>query len=114
VEAFTISGDAEAAISLVIPSVELKGSRAETLRKQPGELLRAEYRHNGRACLRRQQIRIFQPCRLVTGPLGKTTSFGAWNVHGVVEFQALGDTTKSFNGGEGHKTIVSGGIGFSY
>jgi len=56
----------------------------------------------------------FSLAGLVTVPLGKTTSYGAWNVHGVVEFQALGDTTKSFNGGEGHKTIVSGGIGFSY
>ena len=51
---------------------------------------------------------------LVTVPIGGTTSFGAWNVHGGVEFQALGDTTKAFNGGEGHKAIVSGGIGFSY
>jgi len=51
---------------------------------------------------------------VVTAPLGGSTSFGAWNLHGGVEFQALGDTTKSFNGGEGHKAIVSGGIGFSY
>lgn len=51
---------------------------------------------------------------VVTAPLGRTTSFGAWNLHGGVEFQALGDTTKSFNGGEAHKAIVSAGIGFSY
>ncbi len=31
---------------------------------------------------------------LVTVPLGGTTSLGAWNVHGGVEYQALGDTTK--------------------
>jgi len=42
------------------------------------------------------------------------TKFGTWNVHGGVEFQALGDTTKAFNNGEGHKTIGSIGIGFTY
>ena len=51
---------------------------------------------------------------LVTVPLGGTTSFGAWNLHGGVEFQALGDTTKTFNGGDGHKVIVSAGLGFVY
>lgn len=51
---------------------------------------------------------------LVTAPLGTTTSFGAWNLHAGVEFQALGDTTKAFNGGEGHRVIVSAGLGFSY
>ena len=56
----------------------------------------------------------FSIAGLVTAPLGAMSSFGAWNVHGGVEFQALGETTKSFNGGEGHKVIVSGGIGFSY
>ena len=56
----------------------------------------------------------FSVAGLVTVPLGGTTSFGAWNLHGGVEFQALGDTTKAFNGGDGHKVIVSGGFGFSY
>ena len=56
----------------------------------------------------------FSVAGLATVPLGATTSFGAWNLHGGVEFQALGDTTKAFNGGEGHKVIVSAGIGFSY
>jgi hypothetical protein len=51
---------------------------------------------------------------LVTVPLGGTTSFGAWNVHGGVEFQALGDTTKALNGGEDTKVIGSFGIGLSY
>ena len=36
----------------------------------------------------------FSVAGLVTVPLGGTTSFGAWNLHGGVEFQALGDTTK--------------------
>jgi hypothetical protein len=51
---------------------------------------------------------------LVTVPLGATTSFGVWNVHGGIEFQALGDTTKALNGGDGQRVIGSIGIGFSY
>ena len=51
---------------------------------------------------------------IVTVPLGGTTSFGAWNVHGGVEFQALGDTTQAINGGEDTKVIGSFGIGLSY
>ena len=37
---------------------------------------------------------------LVTVPLGGVTSFGSWNIHGGVEFQLLGDTTKAINGGD--------------
>lgn len=51
---------------------------------------------------------------LVTVPLGGTTNFGSWNVHGGVEFQALGDTTKAFNGGDGSQVIGSFGVGFTY
>lgn len=51
---------------------------------------------------------------LVTVPLGGTTRFGAWNVHGGVEFQALGETTKALNGGDGHRVIGSIGFGFAY
>ena len=51
---------------------------------------------------------------IVTVPLGSTTSFGAWNVHGGVEFQALGDTTKAINGGDEQEVIGSFGIGLSY
>jgi hypothetical protein len=51
---------------------------------------------------------------LVTVPLGGTTSFGAWNVHGGVEYQALGTTTEFFNGGDSSQVIGSFGIGFSY
>jgi len=51
---------------------------------------------------------------IVTVPLGGTTSFGAWNVHGGVEFQALGDTTTAINGGEDTKVIGSFGFGLSY
>jgi hypothetical protein len=51
---------------------------------------------------------------LVTVPLGGTTSFGSWNLHGGVEFQALGDTTEALNGGDGSRVVGSIGVGFSY
>jgi hypothetical protein len=51
---------------------------------------------------------------VVTVPLGATTRFGGWNVHGGVEFQKLGDATASFNGGDHKKLIGSIGIGFAY
>jgi hypothetical protein len=56
----------------------------------------------------------FSIAGLVTVPLGGMTSFGAWNLHGGVEYQALGDTTKAFNGGDSSRVIGSVGIGFSY
>lgn len=56
----------------------------------------------------------FSGAALVTVPLGGTTSFGAWNLHGGVEFQSLGDTTKALNGGEGSQIIGSFGFGLSY
>ena len=51
---------------------------------------------------------------VVTVPLGSTTRFGGWNVHGGVELQKLGDATAFFNGGDRSKLIGSIGIGFSY
>lgn len=51
---------------------------------------------------------------LVTVPLGGTTTFGDWNVHGGVEFQTLGKTTTALNGGDGHQVIGSIGVGFAY
>jgi hypothetical protein len=48
---------------------------------------------------------------IVTVPLGRTSSVGRWNVHGGVEFQSLGDTTKALNGGDGSKVIGSLGFG---
>jgi hypothetical protein len=51
---------------------------------------------------------------LVTVPLGGTTSYGSWNLHGGVEYQALGTTTEFYNGGESNQVIGSFGIGFSY
>jgi hypothetical protein len=56
----------------------------------------------------------FSIAGIVTVPLGGTTNYGAWNIHGGVEYQKLGTTTESFNGGEGNQVIGSFGIGFSY
>ena len=42
------------------------------------------------------------------------TRFGVWNLHGGVNFLALGDTTKSFNNGDGGQVIASVGLGFTY
>jgi hypothetical protein len=38
---------------------------------------------------------------------------GGFNVHGGVEYEHLGTTTKAFNGGEASKTIVSVGVRFA-
>jgi hypothetical protein len=57
----------------------------------------------------------FSASGIASVPLkGVPASFGAWNVHGGVEFQQLGDTTKAFNNGDAQKVIVLGGIGLSY
>lgn len=47
-------------------------------------------------------------------PVGRTTSYGAWDVHGGLEFQSLGDTPEAFNGGDQSKLIGFIGVGFSY
>jgi hypothetical protein len=57
---------------------------------------------------------FFSIAGVATVPLGGTTRFGAWNLHGGVEFQKLGDTTAAFNRDKDTKTIVAGGIGFTY
>jgi len=57
----------------------------------------------------------FSLAGVVTVPITSLPSgYGAWNFHAGVEFQQLGDTTKSFNGGDAQKVIVTGGLGFSY
>ena len=56
----------------------------------------------------------FSIAGLVTVPFGGTTGFGAWNLHGGVEYQALGDTTEAFNGGDASRVLASVGIGFTY
>jgi hypothetical protein len=57
---------------------------------------------------------FFSVAGIVTVPLGGTSNFGSWNVHGGVEYQALGTTTEFFNGGDSSQVIGSFGIGFSY
>jgi hypothetical protein len=56
----------------------------------------------------------FSIAGIATVPLGGTTNFGAWNIHGGVEYQRLGDTTAFFNGDEKNQIIGSIGFGFSY
>ncbi len=56
----------------------------------------------------------FSIAAVATVPLGATTNVGAWNLHGAIEIQALGDTTKAFNGGDSSRVIGSVGIGFTY
>jgi len=48
---------------------------------------------------------------LVTAPIGRRSTIGEWNVHGGVEIQAFGETTKVFNGGDRSKVIASFGVG---
>jgi hypothetical protein len=51
---------------------------------------------------------------VVTVPLGSSSTFGAWNIHGGAEFQKLGDMAAFFNGNNRSQVIGSIGIGFSY
>lgn len=51
---------------------------------------------------------------VVTVPIVRSTNGGSINVHGSVEFQRLGETTKTFNGGDASKTIASIGVGLSH
>ena len=46
---------------------------------------------------------------LVTVPMGSQL-----NVHGGVEFQALGETTEALNGGDASEVILSIGLGFAF
>jgi hypothetical protein len=61
-----------------------------------------------------EKFGYFSIAGIATVPLGGTTSFGTWNLHGGVEYQKLGTTTEFFNGGESNQVIGSIGIGFSY
>jgi hypothetical protein len=61
-----------------------------------------------------EKFGYFSIAGIVTVPLGGTTNFGAWNIHGGVEYQKLGSTAEFFNGGESNQIIGSFGIGFSY
>ena len=47
-------------------------------------------------------------------PLVRTSNYGAWNVHGGIDFYSLGDTPEAFNAGDQTKLVASVGIGFTY
>jgi hypothetical protein len=52
---------------------------------------------------------------LATVPFTSPSSkFGAWNVHGGLEFYTFGDTTKFFNNDNSTKVVVSVGVGVVY
>ncbi len=55
----------------------------------------------------------FSTAGVVTVPVGRRTKFGAWNVHGAVEYQLLGEMTKAINNGDSSGVIGSIGIGWS-
>lgn len=57
---------------------------------------------------------FFSVAGIVTVPLGGTSRFGAFNVHGGVEYQRLGDTTAQMNDGKFDKVIGSFGFGLTY
>jgi hypothetical protein len=57
---------------------------------------------------------FFSVAAIGSVPLGGTTNFGAWNIHGGVEYQRLGTTTQAFNGGDKNQVIASFGVGFTY
>jgi hypothetical protein len=65
-----------------------------------------------------EKFGFFSIAGIVTIPLGGTTSFGAWNIHGGVEYQRLGDMTAAINfdddGPKNNQVIGSIGFGFSY
>jgi hypothetical protein len=51
---------------------------------------------------------------VATLPLFRSATYGAWDLHGGLEFQSLGDTAEAFNRGDQSKFIGTIGIGFSY
>ena len=56
----------------------------------------------------------FSAAGIASVPLKVPAGYGSWNLHGGVEFQQLGTTTKACNNGDAQKVIVSGGLGLSY
>ena len=56
---------------------------------------------------------FFSAGGVITVPVGRAGAFGL-SVHGGVDFQVFGDTTKVFNGGDGHKAIGLVGVELSH
>ena len=61
-----------------------------------------------------ERFGYFSAAGLGTVPLGQPSRFGAFNLHGGLEYQRLGDTTRAFNGGDQNQFIWSLGIGIAY
>jgi hypothetical protein len=53
-------------------------------------------------------------CAHAAVPLVRTGNYGAWNVHGGVDFLSLGDTPEAFNADEQTELVASVGVGFAY
>jgi len=54
---------------------------------------------------------FFSVGSILTVPVTRASKVGRWNVHGSLEFQSLGETTKVFNGGDRSVVIASVGVG---
>jgi hypothetical protein len=91
--------------SITVP-VKVGLSLSDYYELNTGTLLKPAYVDN--------KFGYFSVAGIVTVPIRGTTNFGSWNLHGGVEFQQLGDTTKAFNGDDAEKVIGTVGIGFSY
>jgi hypothetical protein len=61
-----------------------------------------------------ERFGYFSVAGIATVPLGQPSRFGTFNLHGGVEYQRLGNTTRAFNGGDQNKGIWSLGIGITY
>jgi hypothetical protein len=73
-----------------------------------------ELRDSSGAVVKDSAFGFFSLAGIVTVPLRGTSRFGAFNVHGGVEYQRLGDTTRAVNAGDANKFIGSIGIGLAY
>ena len=117
--AFELSGQADEGLKRgtyleigVGPSWPIGGSRVTmTFPVKLGMSLKDYY--EGRAG--DEKFGFFDGGILVTLPLSKGSgNVGAWNIHGGVDFLALGKTTEAFNKGNARQVIVMGGVGWSY
>lgn len=73
-----------------------------------------ERRDVGGAIVQSSRFGFVSVAGIVTVPLGQASRFGGFNLHGGIELQRLGDTTRALNGGDENKVIGSFGLGLSY
>ncbi|MBI4264990.1 MAG: hypothetical protein HY657_11495 [Acidobacteria bacterium] len=62
---------------------------------------------------RDRRFGLFSAAGIVTVPIGRRTTAGAWNVRGAVEYQALGEMTRAMNAGKDSKAIGAIGVEWS-